>query len=89
LIRDKDIEIPILSPRIFVREFQLSEVEVYNLPSLKIPLENKILEMEYVAVDMLRGMEVIKRKWDLPVPQNSQSVIAYYTDQIVKQLKIV
>ena len=86
---DKDIEIPILSPRIFVREFQLSEVEVDNLPSLKIPLENKILEMEYVAVDMLRGMEVIKRKWDLPVPQNSQSVIAYYTDQIVKELKIV
>jgi type III restriction enzyme len=53
-----------------------------------MPLENKILEMEYVAVDMLRGMEVIKRKWDLPVPQDSKSVIAYYTDQILKQLKI-
>lgn len=37
---------------------------------------------------MLRGMEVIKRKWDLPVPQDSKSVIAYYTDQILKQLKI-
>jgi type III restriction enzyme len=77
-----------LSPRIIIREFYLDEVEIYNLPSLNMPLENKILELEYVAVDMLKGMEVIKRKWDLPVPQDSKSVIAYYTDQILKQLKI-
>jgi len=86
---DKDIEIPILSPRILIREFQLDKVEIDKLPSLAFPLENKILEMEYVAVDMLKGMEVIKRKWDLPVHQDSKSVIAYYTDQILKQLKIV
>jgi type III restriction enzyme len=85
---DKDIEIPILSPRILIREFQLDGIEIDKLPSLAIPLENKILEMEYVAVDMLKGVEVIKRKWDLPVPQDSKSVIAYYTDQILKQLKI-
>ncbi len=85
---DKDIEIPILSPRIFIREFQLEENEIDKLPPLAIPLENKILDMEYVAVDMLKGVEVIKRKWDLPVPQDSKSVIAYYTDQILKQLKI-
>ncbi|MHA2620986.1 MAG: DEAD/DEAH box helicase family protein [bacterium JZ-2024 1] len=85
---DKDIKIPILSPRIFIREFQLEEEEIDKLPSLAIPLENKILEMEYVAVDMLKGVEVIKRRWDLPVPQDSKSVIAYNTDQILKQLKI-
>ncbi len=85
---DKDIEIPILSPRILIREFYLDEIEIDNLTFLKIPLENKSLEMEYIAVDMLKGMEVIKRKWDLPVPQDSKSVIAYYTDQILKQLKI-
>jgi type III restriction enzyme len=85
---NKDIEIPILSPRILIREFNLDEMEIDNLPFLNIPLENKVLEMEYVAVDMLKGLEVIKRKWDLPVPQDSKSVIAYYTDQILKQLKI-
>jgi len=85
---DKDIGIPILSPRIFIREFLLDEVEIDKLPSLSIPLENKIFEMEYVAIDMLKGMEVIRRKWDLPVPHDSKSVIAYYTDQILKQLKI-
>jgi len=85
---DKDIEIPILSSRIVIREFNLSEVDIDALPSLKIPFENKVLEMEYVAVDMLEGVERIKRKWDLPVPKDAKSVIAYYTDLILKELKI-
>lgn len=85
---DKDIEIPILSQRILIRELYLNEVKIENLPPLSIPLENKILETEYVAVDMLEGMEVVRRRWDLPVPQDSKSVIAYYTDQILRQLKI-
>jgi len=85
---DRDIEIPILSPRIFIRVFYFDKVEVDKLPSLTIPLENKILEMEYEARDILKDVVVIRRKWDLPVPQDSKSVIAYYTDQILKQLKI-
>lgn len=85
---DKDIEIPILSPRIFIREPLLDEIDIDTAPSLKIPLENKVLEMEYVAVDMLKGIEVIKRKWDLPVPQDSKSVIAYYTDRILQRLRV-
>jgi len=31
---------------------------------------------------------VIRRKWNLPVPQDSKSVIAYYSYQILKQLSI-
>jgi len=85
---DKDIQIPILTPRIIIREFNLDESEIDKLLSLGITLENKILETEYIAEDMLTGKEVIKRKWDLPVPQDSKSVIAYYADMIRKQLKI-
>ena len=85
---DMDIEIPILSPRIFIREFQLEEVDIEKLPALNIHLENKVLEMEYEARDMIKDVVVVRRKWDLPVPQDSKSVIAYYTDQILKSLKI-
>ena len=85
---DMDIEIPFLSPRIFIREVLLIDAGIDKLPSLGLKLENKILETEYVAIDMLEGNEVIRRKWDLPVPQDSKSVIAYYTDQIIKQLKM-
>ena len=84
---DKDIEIPILSPRIFIREFQLDEIEVDKLPSLAIPLENKALEEEYVAVN-IEGVPLIERRWNLPVPKDPKSVIAYYTDKILKELKI-
>jgi len=41
---DMDIEIPIMSPRILIREFNLAEADLDKLPSLSIPLENKILE---------------------------------------------
>ncbi len=91
VVEDKlryDIEIPVLSPIITIREIDFSKIDVNNFPSLQIPLENKILEMEYVAIDMLKGVEVVKRKWNLPVPQDSRSVIAYYTDLILKKLKI-
>ena len=85
---DKDIEIPILTPRIIIKEFHLDEKDIEKLPRLNVTLENKILEMIYEARDMLKGMLVVKRKWDFPVPQDSKSVIAYYTDMILKQLKI-
>ena len=85
---DKNIAIPILSRRIIIREFYLDDAAVDSLPALAIPLENKILETEYIAVDMLNGREVINRKWDFPVPQDPKSVIAYYTDKVLKELNI-
>ncbi len=85
---NKDINIPVLSPRIIIREFYLDELDIDKLPALGIVLENKILKMQYIGIDMLRDVVVVEREWDLPVPQNSKSVIAYYTDQILKQLKI-
>jgi type III restriction enzyme len=85
---DKDIEIPILSSRIVIREFDINSIDIDSLSSLGIHLENKVLEMEYVAVDMLEGVERINRRWNLPVPKDAKSVIAYYTDLILKELKI-
>lgn len=85
---DKEIEIPILSQRIIIREFTLDIGAIDTLSSLNIVLENKILDMEYEATDMLKGMVVIRRKWDLPVPKDPKAVISYYTDKILKQLKI-
>ena len=85
---DKDIGIPILSSKIVIREFDINSIDIDSLPSLGIHLENKVLGTEYVAVDMLEGVERIKRTWNLPVPRDAKSVIAYYTNQILKELKI-
>jgi type III restriction enzyme len=83
-----DIELPILSPRIVIREFNADDLDIDEVKPLGVPLENKVLETEYVAVDMLKGVEVVKRTWGLPVPQDTKAVIAYYTDLILKQLRI-
>ena len=85
---DKDISLPILNPRIRIREPSLSELDIEKLPSLGLPLENKVLKTEYIGVDMLRGMEVIRRVWNLPVPKDPRSVIGYYTQLILKELRI-
>lgn len=53
----------------------MSEIDIDSLPALNIHLENKMLEMEYVAVDILKGVERIKRKWDLPVPKDPKVLL--------------
>jgi type III restriction enzyme len=83
-----DIDIPVLSPRIIIREFELEEINFDELPSLAIPLEDKGFSAEYVGISMLDKTELIHRHWDLPVPQDSKSVIAYYTQEILKQLRL-
>jgi type III restriction enzyme len=83
-----DIDIPVLSPRIIIREFELEEINFDELPSLAIPLKDKDFSAEYVGISMLDKTELIHRHWDLPVPQDSKSVIAYYTQEILKQLRL-
>jgi len=83
-----DIEIPILTPSIIVREFQLDENILNNMPSLSIKLENKTFKTTYKAVDMVTGAVQVEKKWDLPVPQDVKSVIAYYTGKILKELNL-
>jgi len=67
-----DINIPVLSPRIIIREFELEEINFDELPSLAIPLEDKDFSAEYVGISMLDKTELIHRHWDLPVPQDSK-----------------
>ncbi len=84
----KDIEIPILTKRVIVKEFQIDEDLLDNMPSLSIHLENKVLKTTYKALDMITNAVVVERSWDLPVPQDTKSVIAYYTDRILKELRL-
>ncbi len=84
-----DLEIPILTPAIAVREFEIDDNTLEKIPPLKINLENKIFKTTYKAVDMITGTVEVERNWDLPVPQDVKSVIAYYTGRILKELNLV
>jgi len=85
---DKDIALPVLSPRIVIREIDPGALDIARVPPLGLPLENKVLQTEYAAIDMLKGVEVVRRTWDLPVPRDSKMVISYFSVQILKKLKM-
>ncbi len=83
-----DLEIPILTPVIVVREFEIDENTLDKIPPLNIRLENKVFKTTYKAVDMVTGSVQVERNWDMPVPQDVKSVIAYYTGRILKELNL-
>lgn len=83
-----DFSIPIISPRIVKKELDMSKINVLAFPKGNFELGKKVFQTTYIGEDMLDKVIVVKRKWNLPVPQNSTSVIAYYTQKILKELKI-
>lgn len=85
---DRDIELPFIITTLLTSDLHLDTINFEDIPPLNLPLRNKILETEYVAYDLIEGYEVIRRKWLLPVPQESKSVISYFTDQILQRLRI-
>lgn len=86
--KNKDIEIPILTPRIIKKEPILDKKLIKKLPSLRLPLEKSKTAITYEGRDVIRDMKIVEKKWRLPVPRNSGSVIAYYADIIRRNLKL-
>ncbi len=86
--KEFDLEIPILTPAITVRKFEIDQSILDKIPPLNIKLENKVFKTTYKAVDMVTGAVQVERNWDLPVPQDVKSVIAYYTGRILKELNL-
>ena len=83
-----NIIIPILSPRIERKELDLSKINLNKLKKGDFELQNKIYKTKYIAEDMLTKAVVVEKEWTLPVPQDSNSVIAYYTHRILKEIKL-
>lgn len=83
-----NITIPILSPRIERKELDLSKVGFDKMKKGNFELQNKVLKTKYIAEDMLTKAVVVERQWDLPVPQDSNSVLSYYTHKILKEIRL-
>jgi len=83
-----NFSIPIISPRIVKKELNINKINVLTFPKGNFELGKKVFQTTYIGEDMLDKVIVVKRKWNLPVPQNSNSVIAYYTQKILKELRI-
>lgn len=83
-----NVTIPILSPRIERKELDLSKIDFNKLKEGNFELQNKVIKTKYIAEDMLTKVIMVERQWTLPVPQDSNSVISYYTHKILKEIRL-
>ncbi|MEM5777200.1 MAG: DEAD/DEAH box helicase family protein [Candidatus Aenigmatarchaeota archaeon] len=83
-----NITIPILTPIIERKEIDLSKIDFDKLEKGNFELQNKVFKTKYIAEDMLTKVIVIEREWILPVPQDSNSVLSYYTHKILKEIRL-
>lgn len=85
---DRDMEIPVLSPRVRICHPSYEQLQLDSVSPRNMELEDKVLKTKYIAQDMLTNVVVVEREWNLPVPQDTRSVIAYYTQKVLKELHL-
>jgi type III restriction enzyme len=92
--KDKDIEIPVLSP-ILVRKKTLSEeiaaldIAQFKCPPLPIKASSEEAKnFKYEGYDVITAEKLLEREYRMPEPQTSQEVISFYAKRIAQDLKL-
>lgn len=90
-IEKLDIEIPILTPRIYREYKNLSDLEVSGFDHKKLPIKEFTEEekREIVFRDITSGNITHKTELDSNFIPNYQSVIGYFTQVIMKELRLI
>jgi type III restriction enzyme len=90
-IEKLDIEIPVLTPRIYREYKNLSELAVSKFKHLKLPIKEFTDEekREIVFRDITSGTVTHKTELDTNFIPNYQSVIAYFAQVIMKELRLI
>jgi type III restriction enzyme len=90
-IEKLDIEIPVLTPRIYREYKNLSELDVSTFSHKKLPVKQFTEEekREIVFRDITTGDVTHKTELDSNFIPNYQSVIGYFTQVIMKELRLV
>jgi type III restriction enzyme len=90
-IEKLDIQIPILTPRIYREYKNLSELNISGFGHKKVPIEkfSEKDQREIVFRDIASGEVTHKTELDSNFIPNYQSVIGYFTQVIMKELRLV
>jgi len=88
-----DFKIPKLTPLLSKKNISFKNFKVSKLekPKIKLELTKDDKKINYEGREVRHGEignVVIKRQWILPVPEDGDSVVAYYTQQILKDAGI-
>lgn len=90
-IEKLDIEVPVLTPRIYREYKNLSELDVAEFKHKKLPLKEFSDEekREIIFHDIASGEITHKTELDSNFIPNYQSVVGYFTQNIMKALRLV
>ncbi|MDK2974450.1 MAG: type restriction enzyme [Methanofollis sp.] len=90
-IEKLDIQIPVLTPRIYREYRNLSDLDVSTFGTRKLPVKQFTLEeqREIIFKDITNGEITHKTILDSTMVANYQSVIGYFTQVIMKELRLV
>ncbi len=90
-IEKMDIQIPVLTPRIYREYKNLSGLDVAKFNHKKIPIKkfSEAEKREIVFRDIASGEITHKTELDSNFVPNYQSVIGYFTQVIMKELRLV
>lgn len=85
-----DIEIPVLTPRIYREYKNLSELDISKFKHKKLPIKtySESEKREIVFKDISSGEITHKTELDTSVP-NYQSVIGYFTQTVMRETRLV
>lgn len=90
-IEKLDIEIPVLTPRIYREYKNLSELDVSNFPHKKLALKEFTdkEKREIVFHDIASGQITHKTELDSNFIPNYQSVVGYFAQVVMKELRLI
>lgn len=90
-IEKLDIQIPVLTPRIYREYRNLTDLDVSTFGTRKLPVKQFTLEeqREIIFKDITNGEITHKTILDSTIVPNYQSVIGYFTQVIMKELRLV
>ena len=85
-----DIEIPSITPKYTRINRSFDDIKVENLPMGPFELDLKSYSIKKIATgrDALTNKQVWKDQWDQTIPENFESIIAYYSSRILRECKI-
>lgn len=86
-----DIEIPVLTPRIYREYKNLSNLDVSSFGHAKLPVKqfSKEQQREIIFKDIATGEVTHKTEMDTNIVANYQSVIGYFAQVVMKELRLV
>jgi type III restriction enzyme len=92
--KEKDIQIPILSP-ILTRKKSLAEeiaeldINKFNSPVLPRKQDDAVAKnFHYEGFDIITLQKIIEREYSIPKPQTAEEVIGYYARRIAQDVKL-